>query len=105
MFNLNSKMIEDDSKFMQGIDYDERIFVDKKGCVRSHIKIYPTYNKDQEAECLCLLCLIIKILWNKQNKEKVYSYKMYKYSGFVGEEINDYYFNDVCINDGDLLPF
>ncbi|MBR2909369.1 MAG: hypothetical protein IKC11_03370 [Clostridia bacterium] len=106
LFNLNSKMLEDDSKFMHGLDYDERICVNKNGQVSSYIKIYPTYKKDQEAECLCLLCIIIKLLWNKQNKEKIYMYKMYKYSGFSGEEINDYYISDICINDGEnSLPF
>ena len=107
-FNLNSKIIEDDSKFMYCLDYDERVFADKNGKVHSCIKIYPTNQKSKEEECLCLLCLIIKILWNRQNKNKIYMYKMYKYvCGEFNEEIEDYYINEMNIKDpfGEDLPF
>lgn len=108
LFNINSKMIEEDSKFMFGLDYDERIVADKSGKITSFVKIYPTNRKSQEGECLCLLCSIIKMLWNKQNEEKIYYYKMFKFADkTLSEEIDDNYFSDVCINDplSEIKPF
>lgn len=107
LFNLNSNIVEEDFSLMARLDYDEKVFVDNNGKISSCIKIYPTTKKIQEGLCLCLFANIIKMLWNKQNKQKIYFFKIKTIPTKVfGEELQDFYINDIYINSnsGDL-PF